>query len=151
MRKNRLFYLCVLFTVCMVSCAAAMSVSCPDAHLVLTVPDSWTVVSASSAGDPDLCLLLEGEDVSLAVYVTDVNGVLPDSFQVWFGNETESGTDVRSGVRMNYVAGSSSDGDYRIYTWLDRRNQVQLYFLISGQSQAARKVIDTIMDSLAFD
>ena len=151
MRKNRLFRLCVLLAVCMVSCAAARSVSCPDAHLVLTVPDSWTVVSASSAGDPDLRLLLEGEDVSLAVYVTDVNGVLPDSFQIWLGNETESGTDVRSGVRMDYVAGSGSDGDYWIYTWLDRRNQVQLYFLVSGRPQAARKVIDAILDSLAFD
>ena len=75
----------------------------------------------------------------------------PDSFQVFTGDETESGTVVFSGMEMSYVAGTSAEGDYRIYTWLDERNQVQLYFLVSGQPGAASPVIDAIMDSIAFD
>ena len=108
------------------------------------------MVPLSAADDPDLCLLLEGKEMTLAVYVTDVNGVLPDSFEVLLGNETESGTDVRSEKTMDYVAGTSEEGDYRIYTWLDERNQVQLYFLIYGQPQAALKTIGEIMDSIEF-
>ena len=150
MRKPRLFLLCLFLSVCLVSGALAQEVSCPAAHLILSVPDPWTVVPLSAADDPDLCLLLEGKEMTLAVYVTDVNGVLPDSFEVLLGNETESGTDVRSGKTMDYVAGTSEEGDYRIYTWLDERNQVQLYFLIYGQPQAALKTIGEIMDSIEF-
>lgn len=151
MRRIRCFLACILLLSCAVSFALAQDIPCPEAHLVLTVPDLWTAVPLTAADDPDLRLLLEGKDVSLAVYVTDVNGILPDSFQVYLGNETESGTDVWSGVQMDYVAGTGEDGDYRIYTWLDQRNQVQLYFLISGQPESAREIIDTIMDSLQFD
>jgi len=150
MRKFRLFLLCSFLAVCLVSCALAQSVSCPEAHLVLSVPDPWTVIPLSAADDPDLRLLLEGGDLTLAVYVTDVGGILPDSFEVLLGNETESGTDVRSGKKMDYVAGTAEEGDYRIYTWLDQRNQVQLYFLIYGQPQAALETIIGILDSIEF-
>lgn len=150
MRKFRLFLLCSFLAVCLVSGALAQSVSCPEAHLVLSVPDPWTVVPLSPADDPDLRLLLEGNDLTLAVYVTDVGGVLPDSFEVWLGNETDSGTDMRSGKKMDYVAGTAVEGDYRIYTWLDQRNQVQLYFLIYGQPKAAQETILQIMDSIEF-
>jgi hypothetical protein len=51
---------------------------------------------------------------------------------------------------MDYVAGESSEGNYRIYTWLDESNQVQLYFLITGELSSARKVIKRIMNSLEF-
>ena len=115
MHKFRLFLLCSFLAVCLVSGALAQSVSCPEAHLVLSVPDPWTVVPLSPADDPDLRLLLEGNDLTLAVYVTDVGGVLPDSFEVWLGNETDSGTDMRSGKKMDYVAGTAVEGDYRIY------------------------------------
>ena len=151
MRKFRIFLLCALLSLCLVSCALAQSVSCPEAHLVLSVPDPWTVIPLTAADDPDLRLLLEGDGMNLALYVTDVNGVLPDSFQVYLGNETDSGTDLRSGKQMDYVAGTAPEGDYRIYTWLDQRNQVQLYFLVSGRSPSAPEIIDTILDSMEFD
>ena len=131
MHKFRLFLLCSFLAVCLVSGALAQSVSCPEAHLVLSVPDPWTVVPLSPADDPDLRLLL-------------------DSFEVWLGNETDSGTDMRSGKKMDYVAGTAVEGDYRIYTWLDQRNQVQLYFLIYGQPKAALETILQIMDSIEF-
>ena len=52
---------------------------------------------------------------------------------------------------MAYVAGKNSDGDYRIYTWTDRRSQVQMYFLITARLKSSRQTIDEIMDSLRFD
>ena len=151
MRKVLAAFLCVVLLLCAVSCASAQVVSCPEAHLSMTVPDSWTVVPLYGAGDPDLCLLLEDEGISLSVYVADAGGLLPDAFEVFTGDETESGTVVLSGVEMTYIAGKSSDGSYRIYTWLDRRNQVQFWFLITSNQKASRKTIDKIMNSIQFE
>ena len=64
-------------------------------------------------------------DLTLSVYVSDANGFLPDAFQVFVGDETESGTDLFSGTEMTYVAGNCAEGEYRIYTWVDRKNQIQ--------------------------
>lgn len=133
-----------------VSCASAQVVSCPQAHLVLTVPDSWSVVPLFNTGDPDLCLLLEDRDMTLSVYVADAGGLVPEAFELFTGDETESGTVMLSGMEMTYVAGESPEGYYRIYTWLDRRNQVQLYFLVTAQLNTSQKVIDGIMESLEF-
>ena len=52
---------------------------------------------------------------------------------------------------MTYVAGQSSDGNYRIYTWTDRRNQVQFWFLVTANQKASRKTIDRVMNSLEFE
>ncbi len=151
MRKLTAVLLCVLLLFCAVSCASAQTVSCPQAHLVLKVPDSWTVVPLLGAGDPDLCLLLEDRDMTLSVYVADAGGLLPDAFELFTGDETESGTVILGGREMTYVAGESDDGHYRIYTWLDRRNQVQMYFLVTANLKTSRKVIDEIMESLEFE
>ncbi len=144
-----LLSVCLLF--CAVSCASAQTVPCPQAHLILTVPDSWTIVPLLDTDDPDLCLLLEDRDMTLSVYVADAGGLLPDAFELFTGDETESGTVVLDGREMTYVAGKSEDGQYRIYTWLDRRNQVQMYFLVTANLKASRKVIDEIMKSLEFE
>ena len=151
MRKVLAAFLCFSLLICTFSCASAQVVSCPEAHLSLTVPDSWTVVPLYDTGDPDLCLLLEGQDISLSVYVADAGGLLPDAFEVFTGDETESGTVVLSGVEMTYIEGKSSDGNYTIYTWLDRRNQVQFYFLVTANLKASRKAISKIMNSLQFE
>ena len=151
MRKVSSAFLGAILLACAVSCVSAQVVSCPEAHLSLTVPDSWTAVPLYDAGDPDLCLLLEDEDISLSVYVSDAGGLLPDAFEVFTGEETESGTVVFGGVEMTYVAGQSSDGNYRIYTWTDRRNQVQFWFLVTANRNASRKTIDRVMNSLEFE
>ena len=151
MRKVPAAFLCAVLLVCTVSCASAQVVSCPEAHLSMTVPDSWTVVPLSGSGDPDLCLLLQDDNISLSVYVSDAGGLLPDAFEVFTGDETESGTVVFGGVEMTYVAGQSSDGNYRIYTWTDRRNQVQFWFLVTANRNASRKTIDRVMNSLEFE
>lgn len=150
MRKALAALLCGILLIGSVSCAAAQSVSCPEAHLTLTVPDSWTNIPLYDSGDPDLCLILQGADQTLSVYVSDAGGLMPGAFEVYTGDETDSGTVVFSGIEMDYVAGESSEGNYRIYTWLDESNQVQLYFLITGELSSARKVIKRIMNSLEF-
>ena len=108
MRKVPAAFLCAVLLVCAVSGASAQVVSCPDAHLSMTVPDSWTVVPLYNSGDPDLCLLLQDENISLSVYVSDAGGLLPDAFEVFTGDETESGTVVFGGVEMTYVAGQTA-------------------------------------------
>ena len=151
MRKFGILILCVLLLAGMVSSAMAQEVSCPEAHLILTVPDSWTVVPVSGSDDPDLRLLLNGRDLTLSVYVADAQGLLPDAFEIFTGDETDSGTVIFGGVEMTYVAGKNRDGDYRIYTWLDRRNQVQLYFLVTAHLKSSQQVIDEVMNSIRFE
>ena len=148
MRKRLSVLLCVFLFSCMVTGALAQSISCPEAHLVLTVPDDWNRGSLSGKDDPGLCLLVGNRDLTLSVYIDDTGGLLPDSFQVFTGDDTESFSVVLSGMQMTCVAGKSSEGNYRIYTWLDRRNQVQFYFLITGNTGASRSLIDEIMNSI---
>ena len=61
MRRCLASFICVLLLAGAVSFAQAQSISCPEANVILTVPDSWTAVPLSASGDPDLRLLLDGE------------------------------------------------------------------------------------------
>lgn len=151
MRKTAAFLLCFLLLSAAVSGALAQSISCPDAHLVLTVPDTWISVPLTKADDPDLRLLLQSDDVTLSLYVSDAGGILPDAFQVFTGDETESGEIILGGMEMAYVFGENEGGEYRIYTWLDVRNQVQMYFLVTGHPKQSAKVIEEIMNTLVFE
>ena len=144
MRKPVVFLLCSLLLCAAVSGALAQSIACPDAHLVLTVPDNWISVPLTRADDPDLRLLLESEDLTLSLYVSDAGGFLPDTFQVFTGDETDSGEIILGGVEMTYVFGENEDGEYRIYTWLDVRNQVQMYFLVTGHPKQSAQVIGSL-------
>ena len=151
MRKCLSFLLCALLLCGLASCAIAQTVSCPEAHITLTVPDSWEVVPLTEADDPELCLLLDSKDLTLAVYVSDARGTVPDAFQVFTEDDTVSSDIVINGMEMTLVAGKTDDGEYRIYTWLDRRNQVEMYFLVTGKSRAAREVMDDVMEDLVFE
>ena len=151
MRRFLAFLLCVILLLGAVSCAWAQTVSCPEAHLVLTVPDSWKVLPLLGTDDPELRLLLDGKDLSLSVYVAENGGLAPDAFALFTGDETESGTVVLGGVEMAYIEGNSRDGSYTVYTWLDRTNQVQFYFLVTANRKASRKIIDSVMNSIRFE
>ena len=148
MRRSCAAVLCAILFSCIFTCASAQTVSCPEARLSLTVPDSWVSVPLTGQDDPDLRLLLDGGDLTLSVYTADSGS---DTFQVFTGDETESYSLVLSGVKADCVAGRNAEGYYRIYTWLDKRTQVQFYFLVTGPEAAARDVIDEIMSSLLFD
>ena len=151
MRKCCVALLCVLILSALVSCSLAQTVPCPEARVTLTVPDTWTIIPLAGRADPDLCLLLESKDVSLSVYAADTGGLVPESFQVFTGDETEHFTVTVSGVEMTCVAGTNDEGEYRIYTWLDRRSQIQFWFLITGHPEASRRMIEEIMDTLIFE
>lgn len=151
MRKKLFVLLCAGLFACMASCACAQTVSCPEAHLSFNVPDSWRPVPLEGKADPGLCLLLESEGLSLSVYVDDAGGFLPDAFQILTGGDTESKSVTYGGVKMTCVAGTGSEGDYRIYTWVDEQDQVQFYFLITGTARSARGLIEDIMGSIEFD
>ena len=101
------------------------------------------IVIGISPDDPGLCLLLRGDGLTLSVYVDDTGG-----FQVFTGDDTESSVVYCAGIEMTCVSGRSGEGDYRIYTWPDLRDQVQFYFLITGSSKSSRRVIENIMDSI---
>ena len=88
MRRFLAFLLCVILLLGAVSCAWAQTVSCPEAHLVLTVPDSWKVLPLLGTDDPELRLLLDGKDLSLSVYVAENGGLAPDAFALFTGDET---------------------------------------------------------------
>ena len=150
MRRCLASFICVLLLAGAVSFAQAQSISCPEANVILTVPDSWTAVPLSASVDPDLRLLLDGGNVTLSVYVADSGGLMPESFQVFVGDEKETGVVSYGGMDMSYVFGVSAEGEYRIYTWLDRRNQVQLYFLVTGAAGAVQAEMDEIMNTLVF-
>ena len=140
--------LLVLLLVFSLSAALAQRVECPVGGFSVTLPDHFVEVPVSPGSD--LCFYWHGNKLTVQSYAI-YQGEVTETFEVLTGNETDSGTDLRSGKQMDYVAGTATEGDYRIYTWLDQRNQVQLYFLVSGRSDAASPVIDAIMDSIAFD
>ena len=143
MRKALSFLLCLFLTAGLISVANAQSVSCPEARLTFSVPDSWISDPLPGPDDPGLCLLLRGDGLTLSVYVDDTGG-----FQVFTGDDTESSVVYCAGIEMTFVSGRSGEGDYRIYTWSDLRDQVQFYFLITGSSKSSRRIIENIMDSI---
>ena len=145
--RKKLSLLCVILLSCLVSCAFAQTIPCPEAHLVLTVPDNWEIIPVGEKDDPGLCLLLENGEMNLSVYVDNTGGL----FEVFTGDDTESTTVNYGGVQMTCVSGESDEGSYRIYTWLDERDQVQFYFLITDSSRSARGLIEDIMGSIQFD
>ena len=151
MRKRLTPLCCAFLLCCSASGALALTVPCPEAHLTLTVPDSWTLVPLEEKDDPGLCLLLETGEISLSVYIDETGGLLPDTFQVFTGDETETSVVHYGGVEMTCVAGRNDDGTYRIYTWLDEKDQVQFWFLITGSSGSGRGIIEDIMGSIQFD
>ena len=54
MRKAMSFLLCLFLFTGLVSAACAQTVSCPEARLILTVPDGWRTVPLSDLDDPEL-------------------------------------------------------------------------------------------------
>ena len=128
--------------------ASADTVSCPAGGFSLTLPDSFSKVSKSSADDPDLELHYSNGSVDMAVYVSYAGS--DNSFQVLTGSEEESGRVKINGVRMNYARGSDSQGPWMVYSWVTSGNAVNIYFIWYGDDAAALELIDSIMNSISF-
>ena len=149
---RRVFALLVLLAVCLAfSAAPAERVPCPVGGFSLDLPDSF-VAQPLSADVPDLCFYWKSDRLSIlayALYLGEVAG--SDLFQVLTGTETDSGTCVRAGVNMIYASGVDAGGAYRLYSWMDRGNNVALYFYFAEGDVSAPAVIDEIMGTISFD
>ncbi|MBQ6061256.1 MAG: hypothetical protein IJL36_07410 [Clostridia bacterium] len=145
MKKWFALLLTVLLVAGVVS-ASAQTVSC-SAGFSLTLPDSFSKVSRSSADDPELELHYSNGSVDMAVYVSYAGS--DNSFQVLTGSEEDSGRVRINGIRMNYARGSDSQGPWMVYSWVSSGNNVSIYFIWYGDDAAAMEVIDSIMNSVS--
>ncbi len=132
--------------------SAAQVASTPVGGFSLTLPDRFAPQSYSQDEAPDLCFFWRDNSISIqayAVYLGEVAG--SDLFQVLTGSETDSGLITLNGMPMLYAAGSDLNGNYFMYSWMDRGNNVTLYFYYPEGDRSARETIENIMASILFD
>ena len=138
----------LVFSCC--SALASLRVSCPAGGFSLNLPDRFREGSLDPAHNPELCFNWYADDNSLSVtaYASDMGEVaLSDLFQVLDGTEKESGEVKINGMRMLYARTDSSV----MYSWMDRGNNVTLYFYFSSDNASARSTVDSIIGSVSFD
>ena len=153
-KKLSAFLLSLLLLLCFTA-ARAQSFPCAAAGIVLDLPDSFTERPVSPGDDPDLVLKLRGRGMTVLGYVSYIGNMEADAylFQLFTGDETDSGEVVRGGVRMLYAMGVDSNGAYVMYTWIDpadSRKNVTLYFYYSENDPSSLTVAEEAMDSLVF-
>ena len=135
-------------------CALASGVSavCPVGGFSLNLPDGFREQSLTASDDPELCLYWTGDSLTLLAYASYLGEVAgSDLFQVLTGNETDSGMTRINGMNMLYAAGSDGGDDYLMYSWMDRGNNVTLYFYYTAGDTSARASAEQIMSTIAFD
>ena len=145
-------FLLLLIMLAAVTSACAVKASCPAGGFSLKLPDGFREHSFSSSDDPDLCFWWSGNGLAIqayAVYLGEVAG--SDLFQVLTGNESESGMTSVNGISMLYAAGRDASGPYMMYSWMDRGNNVTLYFCATGGDASALSGVKKIMRTIAFD
>ena len=152
-RRLSMFFLCLLCLVWMAFPAvslASQSVTCPEAGLILTVPDDFEVVPLSPEDDPDLRLLLESKRLSVSVYVSFVGSAMTDP-QSWVltGDETDTGVRKLAGKKLVYVSGNSDGESYYTCFWLCRGSGASLDFRwIEKNAKKAKKTVEEILSSI---
>ena len=138
--------LCFLF-----SSALAQTVSCPVGGFSFNLPDHFSEQPLSS-GDPDLCLYWKGKKMSVLAYASYLGEVAgSDLFQVLTGTETDSGSTTKNGMNMLYATGVDGDTAYLMYSWMDRGNNVTLYFYYPAGDDSCVDSANRIMNSISFD
>ena len=150
MKRLIALLLCAVL-LCCVSASLAQTVACPTGGFSLTLPDSFSMQSYSASEDPDLCFYWKGKNMTVqgyASYLGEVAG--SDLFQVLTGNETYVDLITRNGMNMLCAIGSDASGAYTMYSWMDRGNNVTLYFCYPAGSDFSG-TIDKIMSSIVFD
>lgn len=152
MRRLAIILLLLVFVAVPFSASLAQTASCPVGGFSLSLPDSFREKSWSASEAPDLCFYWQGDGITVqgyAVYLGEVAG--SDLFQVLTGSETESGMRKVNGISMLYALGTDSGGSYAMYSWMDRGNNVTLYFYYPAGDASRLKAIRKIMDSISFD
>ena len=134
----------VLLSVCLLLCvasASAQTVSCPSGGFTMTLPDRFMDVPRTSLDDPDLVLHMT-DYVSYAGAST--------GFQVLTGNEIEYGMVNVGGMDMFYARGLDAQGNWITYSWMEAMDSVTIYFVWSGNDDAALPLISEVMNSVVF-
>ena len=149
-RTAAVLMLAVLF--CLLCCPAlAQTVSCPVGGFSLSIPDHF-VEQPLSPGDPDLCFYWAGNKMQVIAYASYLGEVAgSDLFQVLTGSETDTGTIVMNGMNMLYATGTEGGADYLMYSWMDRGNNVTLYFYYPAGDASCIDTANRIMNSISFD
>ena len=142
----------MLIMLLVLSCSAALAelVSCPVGGFSLNLPDQFREMPLDSARDPQLCLYWRTGDGSLSIQAyADYMGEVAysDLFQVLDGTEKESGEININGMRMLYARTDT----YIMYSWMDRGNNVSLYFNYSRDDASVRSTVESIIWSVSFD
>jgi len=151
MKRHALLPVLLLFLAVTLTPALAQHASCPVGGFSLTLPDTFSDRGTSSS-DPDLCFFWKGNKLTIqgyASYLGEVAG--SDLFEVLTGSETESGMVKVNGMQMLYAAGTDSGGAYVMYSWMDRGNNVTLYFYYKEGDSSARDWVGKIMRTISFD
>lgn len=152
MKRAALFTALVLFLLAAVPSALALRASCPAGGFSLSLPDSFSEQSFSASDDPDLCFFWQGGGIVIQGYASYLGEVAPSSlFQVLTGNETDSGSCTVNGMQMVWGASEEASVACLMYSWMDRGNNVTLYFSYTPGDASAPAVIDRIIHSIAFD
>ena len=149
-RGASVLMLAVLF--CLFCCPAlAQTVSCPVGGFSVNMPDHFAEQPLSSE-EPDLCLYWKGKKMSVLAYATYLGEVAgSDLFQVLTGSETDSGTTNLNGMNMLYATGTEGGTAYLMYSWMDRGNNVTLYFYYPEGDSSCVDSANRIMNSISFD
>ena len=132
--------------------ALAQTVSCPTGGFSLFLPDHFSEQSYSASDDPDLCFYWKGSKLTVqgyASYLGEIAG--SDLFQVLTGNETYADIVTRNGMSMLCAAGADASGAYTMYSWMDRGNNVTLWFYYPAGDRSCTDTIEKIMNSISFD
>ena len=133
------------------SSAIAQKVSCPVGGFSLNLPDHFSE-QPSSSSDPDLCLYWKGKKMTVLAYASYLGEVAgSDLFQVLTGTETDSGRTTINGMNMLYAAGTDGGTAYLMYSWMDRGNNVTLYFYYPAGDSSCVDSANRIMRSISFD
>ena len=150
--KRWLTLLVTILCVFSLSSALAQTVACPVGGFSLELPDHFVEESFDPTLDPDLCFYWHGNKLTVQAYVSYQGEVAgSDLFQVLTGFETDYGPVTINGMDMLYTRTDDETGISIVYTWMDRGNNVALYFIFSAQDASVVKTVDQIMNSITFD
>ena len=134
------------------SAALAQSVSCPTGGFSLVLPDSFAEQPFSSREAPDLCFYWRDSRITIQAYASYLGEVAgSDLFQVLTGSETDAGLVMLNGMNMLYAAGADPSGAYIMYSWMDRGNNVSIYFYYPADDASCPGTIAEIIGSITFD
>lgn len=138
----------VMVLVLSFSSALAQRISCPDGGFTVTLPDHFT--EGPTGGD--LCFHWHGKKLTVEGYVSYLGEVAgSDLFEVLTGDEQESGSKTINGMNMIYSLTQNDSEVTIMYSWMDRGNNVQLYFTYSADDSSVHSTVKSIMNSISFD